>query len=109
MRNDIISTLSSYISNDINLCCRFSLTSWFQFGVPVAISPTRQDIDKETSMLEGFLSLILILLSQRVFIGEFYHRPLNYHSFHFHFQIFKEGSPSAVLIFKGPSITKINK
>ena len=71
MRNDIISTLSYYISNDINLCCRFSLTSWFQFGVPVAISPTRQDIDKETSMLEGFFSLILILLSQRVFIGEF--------------------------------------
>ena len=27
----------------------------------------------------------------------------------FHFQIFKEGGPSAVLIFKGPSITKICK
>ena len=27
----------------------------------------------------------------------------------FNFQIFKEGSPSAMLIFKEPSITKINK
>ena len=33
---------------------------------------------------------------------------LSFHSF-ISFHIFKEGSPSAMLIFKGPSITKLTK
>lgn len=49
---------------------RFSLKSWFQFGLPLATDPPRQDTEKETSMVESFLSFILIILSQRVFIGE---------------------------------------
>eukprot|EP00795_Rhopilema_esculentum_P014545 gene14545-5613_t len=48
---------------------RFSLGAWFQFGKPVADSPQRQDIDKENSMVESFLSFILILVSQRVLSG----------------------------------------
>ena len=61
--------------------------------------------------IESNVNFIIVLNSHD--LGDpliLYHQFLFIYLFiYFYFQIFKEGSHSAVLIFKGPSITNINE
>ncbi|XP_068671556.1 E3 ubiquitin-protein ligase ubr3-like isoform X2 [Montipora foliosa] len=47
----------------------FSLRHWFKFGVPVVSNPPSFDIDTEASMVEGMLTLLVTLLSNRLHLG----------------------------------------
>ncbi|XP_029192377.2 E3 ubiquitin-protein ligase ubr3-like [Acropora millepora] len=47
----------------------FSLRHWFKFGVPVVSSPPSFDVDTEASMVEGMLTLLVTLLSNRQHLG----------------------------------------
>jgi len=47
----------------------FSLRHWFKFGTPVVSSPPSFDSDTEVSMVEGMLTLLVTLLSNRLHLG----------------------------------------
>jgi len=47
----------------------FSLRHCFKFGVPVVSSPPSFDVDTEASMVEGMLTLLVTLLSNRQHLG----------------------------------------
>ena len=47
----------------------FSLRHWFKFGTPVVSSPPSFDSDTEVSIVEGMLTLLVTLLSNRLHLG----------------------------------------
>ncbi|XP_068690647.1 zinc finger protein 862-like isoform X2 [Montipora foliosa] len=47
----------------------FSLRHWFKFGVPVVSNPPSFNVDTEVSMVEGMLTLLVTLLSNRLHLG----------------------------------------
>ena len=66
-----ISVVHAFLTNTRNQHPnRFTVQNWLQFGSPATLGPPSFDSDTELTMVEGMLSMLVILLSTRVRLGK---------------------------------------